>query len=139
MLDISTLAVADTAPIHLKGPDGNYLYSGGKPVRIVLHSPGSPAFAEIEDRQVARHTKRMNENDGKMSTVPIEQRDNEQAEDLAALTVEFENFELPSAADKHGNEKFKALYLDRKLGFIKEQVLKALRDWGKFMQTSSGG
>jgi hypothetical protein len=138
MLDISTLAVADTAAIHLKGPDGSHLYSDGKPVRIVLYSPGSPVFAEIEDRQVARATKRMQDNDGKLALVPIEQRDNEQADDLAALTVAFENFDLPSAAEKHGNEKFKALYLDRKLGFIKEQMLKALRDWGKFTQTSTG-
>jgi len=137
LFDISSLAVADTAPIHLKGPDGTHLYSNGKPIRIVLFSPGSPVFAEIEDRQVARATKRMQDNDGKLALVPIEQRDNEQAEDLAALTVDFENFDFPAAADKYGKEKFKALYLNRKLGFIKEQVLKALRDWGKFTQTSS--
>jgi len=137
MFDITTQAVADTAPIHIKGADGNHLYVDGKPVRIVLYSPGSQAFAEVEDRQTARAVKRMQDNDGKVAMPPLEQRDTEQADDLAALTVAFENLSYPPAGDKQGKELFRALYADKKLGFIVVQVQKALRDWGNFKPAST--
>lgn len=132
MFDISTLAVADTGAIHLKGPDGAYLYHEGKPVRIHLYSPGSDAFAEVEDRQSARSIKRMEDNDGKMTLPPRDQRKADLAEDLATLTVMFENFEYKPAADKTGKDLYRTVYADKKLGFIVEQVRKALGDWGKF-------
>ena len=139
MFDITAQTVADTAPIHLKGLDGSPLYSDGKPVRIVLPSPGSDVFAEVAERQTARAIKRMNdEGDEKIVQVPKEQRDREQAEDLAALTVAFENFTYPPAGDATGKDLFRAFYADRKLGHLTQQVMKALKDWGKFGKASSG-
>ena len=138
MYDISQQAVADTTPIHVKGADGDYLYSDGKPVLIIIYGPGSQQYAEVEARQTNRAVKRMQENDGKVSVPPPTQRDAERAEDLASITVAFENFTYPPAADKQGTELFRALYADRKLGFIAEQVLKAVGNWGKFMPGSAG-
>lgn len=139
MFDITTQAVVDTAPIHLKGADGEYLFDDGKPVRIILHSPGSKQFAAVEARQTNRAVKRMADNDGKITVAPPEQRAQEQAEDLAAITVGFENFVYPPAGEKKGEELFQALYADPKLGFIAQQVQKALRDWGNFKPGSSAG
>lgn len=138
MFDITTQAVADSAPIHIKGADGTPLYFDGKPVRIHLWSPGSVAFAEVEDRQTARALKRMQDNDGQIAVAEMEQRNAEQADDLASLTALFENLGYPPAGDKQGKELFRALYADRKLGFIVVQVQKALRDWGKFTPGSTG-
>lgn len=138
-MDITTQAVAASAAIHLKAADGSYLYSDGKPVRIVLSSPGSAAYAEVEDRQTARAVKRMQDNDGKIALVPPEQRDAETADDLASLTVAFENLTYPPAGDMQGKNLFRALYADKTLGFIAVQVQKALRDWGNFKPTASGG
>jgi hypothetical protein len=138
MFDITTQAVADTAPIHIKGADGSHLYLDGKPVRIILYSPGSSTFAEVEDRQTARAVKRMQDNDGKVSVPPLEVRDAEQAEDLATLTAGFENLGYPPAGEKQGKELYRALYADKKLGFIVTQVQKALRDWGNFKAASTG-
>ncbi|PTQ12960.1 hypothetical protein CLG96_02115 [Sphingomonas oleivorans] len=138
MLDITTQAVADTAAIHLKGADGEYLYSNGKPVRIVVFGPGSTQFSAVEARQTNRAVKRMQDNDGKVSVAPPEQRAAEQAEDLAAITVAFENFTYPPAEGKPGQELFRAFYADAKLGFMAQQVLKALRDWGNFKPGSAG-
>lgn len=139
MFDITSQAVADTAPIHLKGPDGEHLFDADqKPVRIVVYGPGSRQFAAIEAKQTARAVKRMQDNDGKVAVAPPEQRDAEQAEDLAAITVAFENFTYPPAGDKQGQELFQALYADRRLGYITEQVLKALRNWGNFRAGSTG-
>jgi len=138
MFDITSQAVADTAPIHLKGADGEYLYSDGKPVRIVIYGPGSKQFSAVEARQTNRAVKRMQDNDGKMAVAPPEQRAAEQAEDLAAITVAFENFTYPPAADKQGAELFAAFYADPKLGYMAQQVLKAVRDWGNFKPGSAG-
>lgn len=136
MLDITTMAVALTAPIHLKDAHGDYMYTGEgenrRPVRIVLYGPGSPQYGEVEARQTNRAVKRMQENDGKISVASPEQRDAEQAEDLAAITVAFEGFNYPPAGDKQGAELFRAVYADKTLGFITKQVLKAAADWGNF-------
>lgn len=140
-MDITQQAVVDTAPIHLKGADGEHLYSGGdrdKPVRIVIYSPGSKQFAAIEARQTNRAVKRMNDNEGKVALASPEQRAQEQAEDLADLTVAFENFTYPPAADKQGKELFQAFYADQKLGYMGQQVVKAVKDWGNFKPGSAG-
>lgn len=140
-MDITQQAVVDTAPIHMKGADGEYLYSGGdtaKPVRIVIYSPGSKQFAAIEARQTNRAVKRMNENEGKVSVAAPEQAATERAEDLADITVAFENFTYPPAGDKQGRELFQAFYADTKLGYMAQQVVKAVKDWGNFKPGSAG-
>lgn len=139
MFDITTQAVSDTTPIHIKGANGEHLYTPDrKPVRIVIYGPGSNQYAAIEARQTNRAVKRMQDNDGKVSIASPEQRSAEQAEDLAELTVSFENLGYPPAKDKQGKELFQALYADPKLGFIPQQLLKAVRDWGNFKPGSSG-
>ena len=132
MLDILTQAAVNSAAIHIKGADGAYLYSDGKPVRIHLFSPGSPEAAEVDERQTARVLKRLADNDGKPSVAPSDQRDAEVADDLASITCAFENFTYPPAANKQGKELFRALYADKRFGYIVQQVQKAHRDWGNF-------
>jgi hypothetical protein len=138
MFDITTQAVQDTAAIHLKGADGEHLYADGKPVRIHIYGPGSKQFAAIEARQTSRAVKRMQDNDGKVSVASPDQRAAEQAEDLAELTVSLENFTYPPAGDAQGKDLFKALYADTKLGFIPQQITKAVKDWGNFKPGSAG-
>lgn len=133
MLDITTEAVQETTPIHLKGASGNYLYHDGKPVRIIVYGPSSDRFSEVAERQSARAIKRMEDNDGKLTQAPKEQREKEQADDLADLTASFENLGYPPAGAAQGKELFRALYADKTLGFIPTQVLKTLRDWGNFL------
>lgn len=140
MFDITKLAVNDTAAIHLKGPDGEYLYADAakeKKIRIVIYGPGSKPFAAVESLQTQRAVKRMQDNDGKVSVAPADQRSREQAEDLAAITVAIENFEYPPAKGKEGVALFEALYADPTLGFIPPQILKAVRDWGNFKPGSA--
>lgn len=140
-MDIVTQAVTNTAAIHIKGADGTHLYSGGdteKPVKIVIYGPGSKQYAAIEARQTNRAVKRMQDNDGKVSVAPPEQRIAEQAEDLADITVSFENLTYSPAADKQGKELYQALYADPALGFIPQQITKAVKDWGNFKPGSAG-
>lgn len=131
-MDITTQKVANTAPIHLKNAAGELLFDNGKPVRIIIHGPGSDAYGLVESRQSARAVKRMQDNDGKISLAPHETRVAEAAEDLAAITVAFENLEYPPAGDVQGAQLFAALYRDQSLGFITKQVTKFVADWGNF-------
>lgn len=142
MLNITSQRAADTAPIHLKGLDGENLYADAareKPVRIVIYGPGSKQFAAIEERQTRRAVKRMQENDGKVAVPSPEERRAEQAEDLAAITVGFENFDYPAPkGEKFASpaEMHEAFYADPKLGHLTKQVLKARTDWGNFKAAS---
>lgn len=137
MFDITTQAVNDLAAIHLKDASGEHMYHEGKKVEILLYSPGSPQAAQVEARQTARAIKRMQDNDGKISVAAPDVRDAEQAEDLAAITAGFRNFGYPPAGEKQGQELYAALYADKSLGFIANQVMKAFRDWGNFKPGSS--
>ncbi|MCW2395891.1 MULTISPECIES: hypothetical protein [unclassified Sphingobium] len=141
MLDITTQAVDETATIHIKNANGELLYADAertKPVQIVIYGPGSSAFGVVEARQSARAIKRMQDNDGKVTAAPYEDRVKETAEDLAAITVKFENFSYPPAEGKTGAELFAAVYADPKLGFIARQVSKFVSDWGNFKPGSAG-
>lgn len=131
MLNIANLAVAETAAIHVKDASGTPLYADDKPVRIIVHSPGSRAYATVESRQTGRAVKRMNDNEGKLTAATAEERREETAEDLAEITVAFENFTYGDG-DLQGAALFKAVYADQKLGFITKQVTKFLADWGNF-------
>ena len=137
LLNIASLAVAATAALHVKGPTGEPLYAdeeGTLPVRIHVHGPGSRAYGIVETRQSARALKRMQDNDGKITAATPEERMTETAEDLAAVTVQFENFEYkrPDGGTLTGADLFQAVYLDQGLGFITKQVTKFVGDWGNF-------
>jgi len=138
MFDITTQAVNDTATIHVKNAAGEPLYdSDGKPVQIVIYGPGSKAHATVEARQSARAIKRMQDNDGKITVPTAEERIKEAAEDLAALTVRFENLSYPPAGNAQGTELFEAVYRDPTIGFIARQVTKTVGDWGNFLHASN--
>lgn len=135
MLNIATLAVAATAALHLKTADGEALYDGEKPVRILVHGPGSRAYGVVEGRQTARAVKRMNENEGKLTAGTPEERRIETAEDLASITIGFENFTYGDGS-LQGEDLFKAVYNDPALGFVTKQVTKFIGDWANFRPAS---
>lgn len=131
-MDVSQLEVATTGTIHVKNAAGEPLYADAartQPVCIIVHSPGSPAYAAVESRQTARALKRMNDNEGKMTAPTAEEALAERAEDLATITVKFENL---SDGEKVGEDLYRSVYGNPKLGYIAAQVTKYLKDWGNF-------
>lgn len=131
-MDVSSLMVSATAAMHVRNAAGAPLFEGGKPVKIIFHGPSSRQFGELETSQTARSVKRHNENEGKLLARPSDERRQEAAEDLAALTVGFEGL---TYGDLTGRDLFMAVYGDPALGFIVVQANKFLNDWGNF----SGG
>lgn len=146
-MDITTQRAAPTAPLHVKGIDGNLLYSPGadgkpdlsKPVRIHFFSPGSKQQAAAEARATQRALKRLEENDGKPNPPTPEVRRAEAAEDLAMVTSHFENLTYPPAGDAQGYPLFEAVYADPDLGFIANQGAKFLGNWSSFKPGSPTG
>jgi hypothetical protein len=132
MFDISKLAVNETSIIELETPDGDSLLNDeGKPLSITVYGPGSRKFQQaqsVRNRAVLEFVKK----GGK------KMKDNEQreldAEFLASCTVSFNNFVYK---DFTGSEMFKQAYLDASIGFISEQVNKAIGDWSNFTQPSA--
>lgn len=144
-MDITTQRAAPTAPLHLRGLNGERLYSSGadgkpdmdKPVRIHFYSPGSKQQAESEQRATQRALDRLRENDGKPNPPSPEVRRQEAAEDLATVTHHFENLEYPPAGGAQGIDLFKALYADADLGFIATQAAQFISSWGNFKPVSA--
>lgn len=136
-MEIKTQKVAPTSTIHVKNAAGEPLYSGNdqnKPVRIIIHGPGSRVYGQVEARQTARALKRMQDNDNKIIGQTADEKIAEMAEDLTTLTVRFENMTYD---DLQGAELFSAVYSDPELGFIPRQVSKFVADWGNFRNGSS--
>lgn len=138
LLNIAALSVAATAALHVKSASGELLYADAErtlPVRIHLHGPGSKIASVIDGRQTQRSLKRMQDNDNKVTAASPEERKAETAEDLAELTVRFENFTYGDGS-LTGADLFRAVYEDQSLGFITRQVGKFFNDWGNFSGAS---
>jgi hypothetical protein len=132
-MDASKIKTASSAPMHVKDASGVPLYEGDKPVRIIFHGPGSRAYSTVQSRQTARQLKRMNDNDGKITAPSAEEGRLETAEDLASVTIEFEEL---TYGDKKGIELFEAVFSDPDLSYIAKQATKFLADAGNFKTAS---
>ncbi|MDP1026396.1 hypothetical protein Q5H91_04160 [Sphingomonas sp. KR1UV-12] len=136
-MDISALEVDDTAPIHVKNAKGEPQYKeDGTPIRIVVFGPSSDAYARLETRQTQRAMKRLDDNDGKRTAMAPEEKLAQTAEDLADITHSIDGLE---SGGKTGRELALAIYGNRRLGHITNQVTAKLGDWGNFAPASPTG
>jgi hypothetical protein len=136
MFDITKTAVEETAICELNGADDSPLIGDdSKQCSITLYGPGSAPFAQAEAKRQNRLLERLRRK-GKTEMSAEEQRA-ESAEFLAAITVSFNEFGYPPAGDAAGKDLFRALYMDRKVGFITDQVQKFVGDWGNFTASSA--
>jgi hypothetical protein len=127
MFDISKLAAKETALIELDGPDGEPLENEkGERLSITVFGPGSKQFQKaqgIRNRAILDYVRK-----GGKKMKDDEQRELD-AEFLTSCTASFNGF---AYKDMIGHDQFKAAYLDASIGFISEQVNKAIGDWANF-------
>lgn len=127
MFDISKLAVKETAIIELETPDGEPLLNeSGKVLSVTVYGPGSKQFQRGQgkrNRAILDHVRK-----GGKKMKDEEQRELD-AEFLADCTASFNEFVYK---DMTGYDMFKAAYLDAGIGFISEQINKAIGDWANF-------
>jgi hypothetical protein len=130
--DIMSTAVDETATLELTDANEAPMIDPEtkKQCTITLYGPGSEPFARAEAKRQNRLLERMKRK-GKAEMSPEEQRA-EQASFLASVTVSFDGFSYPPAAELTGKDLFKAVYMDRRVGFITDQVQRFVGDWGNF-------
>jgi hypothetical protein len=130
--DISNLAVNPTSIVKLESPDGDSLKGeDGEAISITVYGPGSKQFQKAQstrNRALLEYVRK-----GGKKVKDEEQREMD-ADFLAACTVSFNNFVYK---DLSGIEMFRAAYMDTSIGFISEQVNKAISDWSNFTKTPS--
>lgn len=150
LFDISAIEVADTFDVILEHPstkepmlvggtevpdeDGGTTTVGGVPMSVTVYGPGSKQFKAARSAQSNRNMKRARASGGRVETTA-----DEEASDVAAflstITVSLNNFTykgLPTDA----RDTFRALYLDRKMGWITDQVNNQAGDWGRFTKAA---
>jgi hypothetical protein len=127
MFDISNLAVNSTAIVDLESPDGEPLINqDGETLTVTVYGPGSKQYQKaqgVRNRAILEYVRK-----GGKKMKEDEQRELD-ADFLAACTVSFNGF---GYKDLTGAEMFKQAYLDPAIGFIAEQVNKAIGDWSNF-------
>jgi len=129
MFEITKLAAKDTFTLELQGPDDQPLRDAdGKPISITVYGPGSKAYQRANSQRTQKIIDAMAKK-GK-SKLNADEQVRENAAFLAACTVSFNGFEYQGRADA-----FEAAYLDQSIGFIADQVSKAIGDWSNFTQS----
>jgi len=129
--DISSLAVKDTTTITLESVDGEALTnSDGDELSVTIYGPGSKQYQKaqgVRNRAILEHVRK-----GGKKMRDDDQRELD-ADFLASCTVSFNGF---GYKDLTGVEMFRQAYLDPSIGFIAEQVNKAINDWANFTKGS---
>ncbi|WP_347271821.1 hypothetical protein [Rhizorhabdus histidinilytica] len=142
-MDITKKAVVAAAFLHLRSADDVPMYEDGpdgqpdlsKKVAIELHGPGSAPYNKAQAAAQNKMLERMRRK-GKAQLTAEEQRA-EQVDRLVACTVAFHHIEHPAYPGATGETLFRAVYSDPALGFIRDQALEFIGDWGNFTPSSN--
>jgi hypothetical protein len=133
MFEITILAAKDTFTLELLNADDTPLVGAdGAPLSITVYGPGSKAYAAA---QAARNQRMLDRVAKKGKTkLSAEEQTAENVNFLAACTVSFNGWGYHGQADA---QAIAAAYADTKLGFISDQVSRAVNDWANFTSSSS--
>ena len=133
-MDIRKFAVEETGVLELRDASGEPMVGeDGKPMTITGYGPGSSQYANAQAMQQNRMIDKL-KGRGKTEQSAAEKL-REQADFLAGCTKEFSsNIEMD---DLKGDALFKAVYSEKRIGFIAENFGKWLGDWGNFSKPST--
>ncbi len=136
-LNIKSKAVAETSFLHLKDAQDNLMYTEGdkksdkKPVGVNVYGPGSREYQAAQTKISNRAVSRLRKS-GKFEQTSDEKQ-KEQAQYLAEITHSFVELDYDGLT---GRELALAVYGDRTIGFIADQVAEHVKDWSNFTQSS---
>lgn len=128
LFEITTIAAKDTFVVKLNNADDEPLKNkAGEQLSVTVYGPGSKAYTKAS----AARTQRMLDRMAKKSRVKLsaEEQVAESAEFLAAVTISFDGWAYKGATDAAA---ILAAYKDPSIGFIADQVQKAVGDWANF-------
>ena len=138
IFDITTLETVDTTFLHLKSPiteEPMFLGEGedAKPIGIWLHSPGTEAYEAAEGKRTNRALVRSK----RKIDLNADLLRGDTVDFLAEVTASFQNLGYPPAGDAQGAKLYKALYADRRRGWVVSQVQAHLNDYANFTKASA--
>lgn len=129
-------AVSETATLHLQDAEGNPIYADEdekKPVEIILYGPGSKEFAEAQQRRQDAMMSKI-QRGSRTKKLSQEEAEKLRVDFLVRCTAGSNNLELDGQT---GTELYRAVYSDRSLGFIADQVDRFMGDWGNFSPSAA--
>ena len=128
MFEITSLSAKDTFLLELQsGNDEALKDKDGNTLSVTIYGPGSKPYVKAQAARTQRMLDRMARK-GKVK-LNAEEQAHESADFLAACTVSFNGWAYKGAADA---DAILAAYSDPSIGFIADQVSKAVGDWGNF-------
>lgn len=133
MFEITTLAAKDTFTLELMSANDEPLLDADKnPISVTVFGPGSKEYTSAQ----AARTQRMMDRMAKRGKVKLnaQEQTRENAEFLAACTKSFNGWGYNG---KNDPDAVLDAYSDPKIGFIADQVSKAMNDWANFTSSSS--
>lgn len=132
MFEITQLAAKDTFTLELLSPtDAPLLDSAGVPLSVTVYGPGSKAYARAQAERNQRLIER-SARKGKFN-LSAEEQTLEGAQFLADCTQSFNGWGYKGSAER---DAILAAYQDHSIGFISDQVAKAIKDWANFTSSS---
>lgn len=138
LFDPTSIDTENTSFLHLKRPDTEELIYVGPAeakaaVGITFHAPGSEAYEAATSRRTNRSLTRSK----RKIDLTADMLRTDTLDFLTDITVSFDNLVYAPAGDATGPTLFKALYADRKRGWIVEQANAHLADWASFTKGSA--
>ncbi len=136
--DITQFDSTDTSFMHLKSPVDEEPITAkvnGEKVRvgITFHSPGSEAYEAAASRRTNRALARSK----RKIDITADLLRADTVTFLTDCTVSFDHLGYLPAGEATGDDLFKALYADRKYGWVIEQANAHLGDWASFTKGSA--
>ncbi len=138
MFDIAEFDSKTTSFMHLKSPvDEEPIFTkAGEDkvaVGITFHTPGSEAY----EGAVSRRTNRALSRSKRKIDLTADLLRSDTVSFLTDVTVSFDHLGYSPAGEAKGEDLFKALYADRKYGWVIEQANAHLGDWSSFTKGSA--
>ena len=130
MNSLKKYSLTETATLHLQDPDGELMYLDDKmtlPVQLHLYGIGSKQYQMAERKRqdaLASKFKRY-----KNRTIPTEELEELRVDFLVRCVAGSDNIELDG---QKGEELYRAVFSDRSLVFITEQVDRFISDQANF-------
>jgi len=133
-MNIRKFEVEETGVLELLDASGEPMIGeDGKPMTITGYGPGSKQYAKAQAAQQNRMIDKLKARGKTEQSADDKTREN--AEFLAGCTKSFSsNIEMDGL---DGEALYKAVYSEKKLGFVPEQFGKWLSEWGNFSKPST--
>lgn len=116
--------LSETSRIEIDLPNGEPMLYDGKQVAVNVYGPATDVFAKAKDAMDKEASKRVFRSMGAKLKKGDEEDKDADAKFLAAITDSVENFPFPGGAG--------AIYRERRLKYVADQVRGHLSDLGNF-------